>query len=213
MTWSKIANITGPKGNQGITGSASTVPGPTGPTGSSGTASTVPGPSGLSAYQVAVANGFNGTQAQWLISLIGVSGAPGSIGNTGSVGVAGAQGIQGLTGNNGATGSTGATGATGPAAARYSKRLQTNSSGLINVTFTSAFSAVPVVVGTVEVPAADLAGFTYKCELTGPPTTTTAQFRVTKTAFSVSITGLLTLTLAATSAANVFVDVSAFDAT
>lgn len=36
------------------------------------------GPPGLSAYQVAVANGFSGTEAEWLASLEAGSGAPGN---------------------------------------------------------------------------------------------------------------------------------------
>jgi hypothetical protein len=34
----------------------------------------LPGPSGLSAYQIAVANGFVGTEAEWLASLEGKDG-------------------------------------------------------------------------------------------------------------------------------------------
>lgn len=37
-----------------------------------------PGAPGSSAYQIAVANGFSGTEAEWLESLIGEPGAPGS---------------------------------------------------------------------------------------------------------------------------------------
>ena len=44
----------------------------------------VPGPQGLSAYQVAVANGYTGTQAQWLASLIGPQGAVGATGVAGA---------------------------------------------------------------------------------------------------------------------------------
>jgi len=56
---------------KGADGAASTVPGPKG---DPGTASTVPGPKGdpgNSAYAVALANGFVGSQAQWLASLKG----------------------------------------------------------------------------------------------------------------------------------------------
>jgi hypothetical protein len=35
----------------------------------------VPGPPGLSAYQSAVANGFVGTEVEWLASLVGAGGA------------------------------------------------------------------------------------------------------------------------------------------
>ncbi len=48
------------------------------------------GINGLSAYEVAVANGFVGTQAAWLASLVGPQGIQG---------IQGVQGIQGLTGN------------------------------------------------------------------------------------------------------------------
>jgi len=78
------------------------------------------GASGASAYELAVTNGYSGTEAQWLASLVGATGATGP---TGATGATGPQGIQGLTGATGAqgpkgdtgdTGPTGATGATGP---------------------------------------------------------------------------------------------------
>jgi hypothetical protein len=37
------------------------------------------GPTGLSAYQLALANGFVGTEAQWLASLVGAPTDPGDI--------------------------------------------------------------------------------------------------------------------------------------
>jgi len=57
----------GLKGDTGIQGPA----GPTGPTGPQGPigATGPTGPQGLSAYEVAVANGFVGTETQWLASL------------------------------------------------------------------------------------------------------------------------------------------------
>ena len=76
----------GPPGADGAPGPAgadSTVPGPPGPpgppgadgapgpAGPAGADSTVPGPVGASAYEVAVAAGFAGTEAQWLASLVG----------------------------------------------------------------------------------------------------------------------------------------------
>ena len=102
-----LTGATGPQGPQGLTGPA----GPTGPQGLKGdTGDTGPqgatGPAGAtgadgdSAYQVAVTNGFVGTEAQWLASLIGPQGP---------------QGIQGPAGDTGATGATGATGPQGPA--------------------------------------------------------------------------------------------------
>lgn len=67
----------------------------------SGTGGTV-GEAGDSAYEVAVLNGFVGTEVQWLASLIGATGP------------AGPQGVQGLTGPQGPIGLTGPAGATGP---------------------------------------------------------------------------------------------------
>jgi hypothetical protein len=54
----------GPPGPQGPAGPA----GPTGPQ----------GPAGASAYEVALANGFVGTEQEWLDSLVGPQGEPGS---------------------------------------------------------------------------------------------------------------------------------------
>ena len=78
---------------------------------------------GKSAYGIAVEEGFVGTKAAWLASLVGADGATGPQGPTGATGATGATGPQGPTGATGAdgatgpqgpTGATGATGATGP---------------------------------------------------------------------------------------------------
>lgn len=50
---------------------------------------------GLSAYEVAVANGYTGTQTQWLASLKGATGAKGDKGDTGAKGETGAKGADG----------------------------------------------------------------------------------------------------------------------
>lgn len=66
---------TGPKGDKGAD---STVPGPKGADstvpGPKGADSTVPGPAGKSAYELAVAAGFPGTETQWLASLKATAG-------------------------------------------------------------------------------------------------------------------------------------------
>ncbi len=130
---------TGPKGDKGDTGDTGPAgptgaTGPTGPTGATGATGPAgaDGADGASAYEVAVANGFTGTEAEWLDSLVGPTGATGATGPTGPTGATGAtgpkgdkgdtgatgpqgpQGIQGETGLTGPTGATGATGATGP---------------------------------------------------------------------------------------------------
>ncbi|MFJ9671093.1 hypothetical protein ACIRP5_09945 [Streptomyces sp. NPDC101221] len=83
-----VGNITGPqgpkgdKGDKGDTGADSTVPGPEGPQGPQG--ETGPqGEPGDSAYAVAVANGFVGTEDEWLASLVGPEGPQGPPGKDG----------------------------------------------------------------------------------------------------------------------------------
>jgi hypothetical protein len=55
---------------------------------------------GDSAYQVAVNNGFVGTEAQWLDSLVGPTGPTGPTGSTGPQGVQGVQGPEGPPGGS-----------------------------------------------------------------------------------------------------------------
>lgn len=79
-----------------------------------------PGAEGPSAYEVAVDNGFEGTEAEWLLSLEGPAGPKGDTGDTGAVGPqgpqgeTGPQGIQGIQGEKGDKGDKGDTGDTGP---------------------------------------------------------------------------------------------------
>ena len=82
--------VAGPKGDTGDTGPQGAT-GPQGPTGAQGG-------NGFSAYQVAVIEGFVGTEAEWLASLVG---------ETGSTGPAGPQGIQGIQGATGPAGGGG----------------------------------------------------------------------------------------------------------
>jgi len=62
------------------------------------------GADGLSAYQVAVENGYVGTEQEWLLSL------KGEHGEQGIQGIQGIQGVQGIKGDKGDTGATGAKG-------------------------------------------------------------------------------------------------------
>lgn len=62
------------------------VAGPAGDTGA-------PGENGLSAYEIAVENGFSGTEEQWLNSLIGPTGNTGPTGETGASGISGSNGL------------------------------------------------------------------------------------------------------------------------
>jgi len=80
--------------------------------------SVITGANGLSAYQLAVSNGFEGDMAAWLASLVGEQGPQGATGATGAKGDkgdTGEQGIQGATGAKGDKGDKGDTGDQGPA--------------------------------------------------------------------------------------------------
>lgn len=75
---------------------------------------------GESAYEIAVDHGYEGTEEQWLASLVGPQGPAGPQGEQGIQGETGATGEQGPKGDKGDTGATGPqgpkgdTGATGP---------------------------------------------------------------------------------------------------
>ena len=81
------------------------------------------GADGKSAYQIAVENGFSGTETEWLASLKGpigetgpqgIQGVQGPQGERGPAGADGAAGPQGLKGDKGDTGAQGPKGDTGP---------------------------------------------------------------------------------------------------
>ena len=92
------AGAQGPQGEQGPAGAQ----GPAGPAGADGA-------DGASAYEVAVANGYEGTQEAWLASLVGPQGPAGAAGADGADGAQGPQGEQGIQGPAGADGADGAT--------------------------------------------------------------------------------------------------------
>lgn len=70
-----LANVQGEKGDTGAQG----LQGVAGADGTDG----INGANGLSAYQIAVSNGFIGTEQQWIVSLKGATGATGATGNNG----------------------------------------------------------------------------------------------------------------------------------
>lgn len=77
------------------------------------------GAQGASAYEIAVENGFEGNETEWLASLVGpqgpqgATGAQGPQGQAGATGAQGPQGVPGADGTNGTDGADGAPGATG----------------------------------------------------------------------------------------------------
>jgi hypothetical protein len=141
-----LNTLVGPSGPQGIQGIAGTngtngATGPQGPQGLQGIQGVagvngVNGTNGRSAYEIAVLNGFVGTETQWLLSLVGATGpqgipgtngangATGPQGQIGLTGPQGPQGIQGPAGSDGATGSQGPIGLTGPQGSQGSQGIQ-----------------------------------------------------------------------------------------
>ena len=101
--------LQGPKGDKGDPGANGTI-GFNGANGTNG----IDGTNGASAYDTAAANGFNGTEQEWLISLVGPRGLIGNTGLQGEIGPAGPTGNTGATGPQGPTGEAGATGPQGP---------------------------------------------------------------------------------------------------
>lgn len=76
----------------------------------------------------------------------GVAGAPGRDGVDGRSGVDGAPGAAGKDGRNGVDGAPGATGAAGKDAKRIDTYTgTTDANGLLTITYTTAFSAVPSI--------------------------------------------------------------------
>ena len=88
--------LNGTKGSKGDTGAA----------GSAGT-------NGKSAYELAVAGGYTGTQTEWIASLKGEKGDTGAVGPKGDTGAIGAIGPQGPKGDTGEIGPQGPAGADG----------------------------------------------------------------------------------------------------
>ena len=107
-------------------------------------------PAGNGAAGATGATGPVGSQGpQGDRGVAGPSGPQGSTGATGAAGAAGAQGPIGLTGAQGDVGPAGAKGNTGAAGAD-AKRIDTytgttDANGLVTITYTSAFAAVPSI--------------------------------------------------------------------
>lgn len=130
----------GDKGDKGDTGDAG-----------------APGQDGPSAYEVAVAAGFTGTEAEWLASLVGPPGADGADGASGQDGLQGIQGVKGDKGDQGDPGNDGADGADAdiatvidtlyPVGALYISTLTTNPATLLGRGTWTAFGAGRVLVG------------------------------------------------------------------
>lgn len=101
--------------------------------GSGGGGEGTQGPPGESAYEIAVDNGFTGTEQEWLASLKGPPGKDGEKGKAGPPGPKGDPGEGGQDGKDGAPGQPGENGATfTPAVSSDGTLSWTNDGGLPN---------------------------------------------------------------------------------
>ncbi len=89
------------------------------------------GADGKSAYEIAVANGFTGTEAEWLASLVGPAGAQGEKGDKGDTGFRGAKGDAGPQGEPGPQGEKGEKGEKGETGFSPVVSVATTSQGYI----------------------------------------------------------------------------------
>lgn len=153
----------GDAGQNGLPGADSTVPGPKGDKGDPGDAGSpgsdgndgtpgTDGEDGLSAYQVAVANGFVGTEAAWLLSLKGAKG------DTGDTGQAGADGTDGWTWAK--LGSDQANSTVTLATSGLSFAALANTTYLVQafITFTSAATTTGIAAA-LDIPSGSVSGF------------------------------------------------------
>lgn len=115
-----LASLIGPKGDTGAAGAkgdkgdtgAAGDKGDKGDKGDTGAA----GSNGKSAYELACENGYTGTLAAWLDSLVGQQGTQGEKGEKGDKGDKGDTGLQGEKGDKGDAGMNGANGVDGKSA-------------------------------------------------------------------------------------------------
>ena len=108
------------------------------------------GAQGKSAYEVALDNGFVGTEEEWLASLVGPAGEIGPVGPQGVPGVPGKDGEQGLPGRDGIDGKPGKDGISPTAT------VEPNSEGaVISITDKNGTTTSQVYNGSNGLPGAD----------------------------------------------------------
>ena len=142
----------GERGPQGLPG-ADGKQGPAGQPGQPGK----DGKDGQSAYQIAVNNGFSGSETDWLASLKGHDGHDGAQGPAGKDGERGPQGLPGAAGQPGQPGKDGKDGKRGPVIWQTSQPLNTRggSYSIPISTLTSDVSNVTPAVGDVIIASSD----------------------------------------------------------
>ena len=125
------------------------------------------GAAGKSAYEVALQNGFTGTEADWLTSLKGQKGDAGEPGATGAKGDPGEKGDAGTPGKDGVNGKDGTNGADGKNGADgYSPTAtvtETDAGAVISITDKNGTTTATVKNGT-NGDAASWGDYTPGCE-------------------------------------------------
>lgn len=126
-----------------------------------------PGTAGRSAYQVAVSNGYNGTEEQWLASLKGADGAASTV--AGPEGPAGPQGPAGaastVAGPQGERGPAGPQGEAGPAGAAGAKG-ETGERGLQGIQGPAGSDATVTKIAVEAVLTGDISTHSHSVYLT-----------------------------------------------
>ncbi len=129
------------------------------------------GADGASAYEIAVENGYTGTEAEWLTSLKGQKGERGEKGEKGDTGEQGLQGIQGEKGEKGDTGAAGKDGMNGTdgrdGANGFSPTAtvtETDAGAVISITDKNGTTTATVKNGTSGTPV-DLSDYAKKADV------------------------------------------------
>jgi hypothetical protein len=113
-----------------------------------------PGADGKSAYEIAVDEGFVGTEQEWLDSLVGEKGDPGDPGNPGDPGAPGEKGDKGDKGDQGDPGIQGIPGEQGPSGAdgdgtAYYGQIFTQTSQTVTITTAGDYEPM-AITGTFD---------------------------------------------------------------
>ena len=124
------------------------------------------GAQGKSAYEVALDNGFVGTEEEWLASLVGPAG------EIGPVGPVGPQGVPGVPGKDGQPGRDGIDGKPGKDGISPTATVESNSEGaVITITDATGTTTAQVYNGSNGLPGADgQDGFSPTIEVTDTET-------------------------------------------
>ena len=135
------------------------------------------GADGASAYEIAVENGYTGTEAEWLSSLKGekgdageqgIQGIQGEKGDTGEQGLQGIQGEKGEKGDTGAAGKDGMNGTDGRDGANgfspTATVTETDAGAVISITDKNGTTTATVKNGTSGTPV-DLSDYAKKADV------------------------------------------------